>query len=247
LSSVSVLVGALLVSAGPGGTGERVVDMMVAQVDSSVITWSELVAEARLALLRRRGPEAARTAVLNDELLASVLRTMMSRELLLAEARRLQLRDPTDAEVDRALGELESRFEAAGDFKRFLMRIGFSVKNDKERAPAGLLAIVQAEIKVEAFLALVIRQNAAEIGKEAVARCVADHQGAIFESDAKEILMRQEQTARLRALIAQLEKKAAIRYDERFRQDSVLGPDTPDPDEIRCEPPKPAPALRSSP
>ncbi|MEO1339025.1 MAG: hypothetical protein AAFV29_25505, partial [Myxococcota bacterium] len=86
--------------------GFRLVDLVVADVDGAIITYSELLAEANLVLLKTRGIRVARSARLNRDLLRAILSSMVHRELLLAEIRRLQLRPVDGAEVDRRLKRL---------------------------------------------------------------------------------------------------------------------------------------------
>src|SRR5215831_13043573 len=79
----------------------HLVDMVVAQVDATVITLSRLVAETRLVLLREADAEVARASTLSQGLLNTVLKLIVQRELLLGEVRRLKLRDIPDIEVQK--------------------------------------------------------------------------------------------------------------------------------------------------
>jgi hypothetical protein len=221
----------------------QVVDMVVAQVDSTVITLSELLAETRLVLLRTHGPERARTLPLGRDLLRAVLRAMVTRELMLAEARRLQLREVPQGEVEAAVRKIRDRFGSLGDYVRFMERVGFTVPSPGSAGgtpvPPVLEAILRAERLVERFIALRVRSNA-PVRPERAKACYLRHRdrlgGRSFE-DARPVVeqvLREERAERtLRALITELEARATIRYAPDFKpsggllEDAEVEGDTP--------------------
>ena len=223
----------------------RLVDMVVAQVESTVITLSELIAEARLALLADAGAKFEREAVIDQALLDAVLRMMVSRELLLAEARRLQLQDVRDEEVLAELSKLRNHFEAKGDFGRFLERIGFSYSEADITplgpAPPALLAILRANVQVQQFIAFRIRSEHAS--EQEIIRCYRANSRAVGLrplQDVRPAIERSIESARrsgqLRGWIAKLHAKANVRYSPGFRQDFDK-PEKEPPEEgltIRC-------------
>lgn len=214
---------ALLLAQAPE---HHLVDMVVAQVDSSVITFSELVAETRLVLLKTGGAELARVGTLSDALFAAVLRTMVVRELVLNEVRRLKLRDVPDPEIKAALEVLRSRFVAPADFERFLEKSGFSEpgvqRTNELDAPPSLIAIVTADLQVERFLDVRVRRNIIVRESEVIACHEANAElfRELSPTDARaEIRMRLEDEQRERALfalISSLEKRATVRYTPGF-------------------------------
>lgn len=221
-------------SAAPeAAPSERLVDRVVAEVGGTVITLSELEFETRLVLLKARGPEVAWAARLEPELLSAVLHSIVHRELLLAEVRRLQLRDPDPEIVDRAADELESRFVSAGDFSRFLERVGIKDAQDTQRVPAALAAILKAELLVERFLDVRIRLNT-DPTREEVRACFDKNAsklgGRSFETLRERIAQRireeREQRA-LESLVEQLAKRTEVVYLQPF--------EPPDPDREKVE------------
>lgn len=155
------LAGAGRAAAAPEPSWRRV-DHVAAEVGAAVITRSELEAEARLALLRARGADMARTAALSQPLLTSVARAMVQRELLLAEARRLQVREASQEEVRARAAALLGLFESEADALRFFERIGFSLpppgEGDRTTPPA-LADVLRAEIQLERFVELRVRPS----------------------------------------------------------------------------------------
>lgn len=228
----------------------RLVDMVVAQVDTTVITWSELLAETRLVMLRSRGPEFARSGAITEPLLQAVLRSIVSRELLLSEARRLHLRDVAEADVQGVLGEIGALFETPGDHQRFLERIGFSTPvrrpsaaPDPQVAPPGLVAVLRAELQVARFIQLRIRPGI--VLREAdVQRCyelnrhlLGDEPLAGVRPLIERALRQARSDAALAALVAQLERRTTVRYSAGFELPPMGRPEEAAPRdalELRC-------------
>lgn len=215
------------------GAEHHLIDMVVAQVDATVITLSELVAETRLYLLRTGGPEVARAARLSQGLLTRVLRVIVSRELLLGEIRRLKLRDVPDQDVARAIADLERRFAAPSDWQRFLERTGLREAGPAGRfgAPSGLVAIVLAELEVERFLDVRIRRNLS-VRESDLVLCYevnrplfgAQPLDEVRERIRERILEDREIRAR-DALVRDLEKKVTVRYAPGFELEATDEPE----------------------
>ncbi|MEL7369405.1 MAG: hypothetical protein AAFN74_10865, partial [Myxococcota bacterium] len=204
--------------------GFRLVDLVVADVDGAIITYSELLAEANLVLLKTRGIRVARSARLNRDLLRAILSSMVHRELLLAEIRRLQLRPVDGAEVDRRLKRLRDRFSDEAAWRRFLVEAGFvSADAPPESYPASIRARERAEAQVDQFLKVRVRLNVvvteADIAKCFRARRAVFGSGARLSMVAPRIraqLRHQRETFALVDLISQLTTRASIRYEAEF-------------------------------
>lgn len=219
---VGLVLGAVVGSAPAEGQGLgpwRRVDHVVAEVGPAVITRSELEAEARLALLRARGPDVARTAGLSEALLVSVLRGMVQRELLLAEARRLQIREASQDEVRVRARALLATFESEADALRFFERVGFSLPalEDAERTPPGLLDLLRAEVQLERFVELRVRPTSVVRTADVAACYQADpgqFGGRTLEEARADIEAAIRETAGDRALaglLVQLARRTPVR------------------------------------
>ncbi|MFO0726940.1 MAG: SurA N-terminal domain-containing protein [Myxococcota bacterium] len=221
---------AVALSAGPAGAEEHLIDGVVAQVDAAVITRSELWAEARIVLLRSRGASVARSAELTDELLRSVLRNIVSRELLIAEARRLKMREVPEDEVDRELRRIVEAFATNSDFARFMESLGLTIE-PQGGPPPELVAIVRSERMVERFVALRIRQSFV-IKEKDIERCYSANQGRLGSVSLSEVrpvieeLIRDARTERaLSGVLEQLEKRATLRFQPGFDVRGRFGAD----------------------
>lgn len=223
-----VLLGLLLVArpalaqsdpTAPAPRADRLVDMVVAEVGTTVVTLSELVAQTRLVLLRTRGPDIAWSADITPPLLSAVLESIVNRELLLAEVKRLQLRDPDPAVLERAATQLAARFATPGDFDRFLERAGFrDIGADSSEMPPALVAILKAELLAERFLDVRVRLNA-QASVEEITACYEKNRGRFDGRPITEVqgrigqrIREQKEQRALELLIEQLEERTPIVY-----------------------------------
>jgi len=198
---------------------ERLVDLVVAQVDTTVITFSELMAEARLVLLRTRGLELARSAAISEQLLLSLLRSIVHRELILGEVRRLNLQVPEE-EVERAIAALRRKFPTPEDYQRFMDLTGF---RDPVSGQTPLLAtVIRHELMIERYLDLRVRLNVV-IPDSDLLRCFEANETKFFgrsfaemKSRIQVVLREQRERRALADLIEQLEARAKIRYSPGF-------------------------------
>lgn len=241
----SALLGLLLAS-GAARTEPQLVDMVVAEIDLRIVTYSELTAEARLAVLEQRGPVFAAKAVLNLDLLRAVLRNVLARELLLAESRRLQLREVSTAEVDEELAKMRRRFARHAEYIQFLESLGFEVseevRQDESKSPSELVSTLRANLQVAKFIELRIRPNVL-VRDADVKRCFQRNQARLSGqslAEARPLIERtlrdELQAAALRDLLAQLEAQASLRFAPDFRLEIAvqdLGA-ARDPATLRC-------------
>ncbi len=209
---------------GPlGGEAYRIVDMVVADVDGAVVTYSELLSEANLVLLRLRGAEVARSARLHRGLLRVVLESMVNRELLLGEIRRLQMRPVAGGEVDELVVELRRRFDDEAGWQGFLVRAGYRGPSDPElTVPEPLRARLRAEAQIEEFLDVRIRFNIVVTERD-IAECYRVHRalfgGASLQLVGPQIrrqIYAQREAKALEELIEQLRARAKTRIDPEF-------------------------------
>ena len=210
--------------------------MVIAEVDTTVITYSELLAETRLVLVRSGGPRLALAQSLSKPLVLAVLRAMVHRELLLAEMRRLQLgKAPEDGVLD-ALSSVRRRFATDGDYLRFLERAGFAELGAEDLAPQSLLAILRAEQQVDRFLDIRIRL-AAVISEADLYACyqanAARFSGRSFaqvQDLLRNTLQAQREREALKSLVEQLARRARIQYAKGYEP----GPLQEEPSALRC-------------
>lgn len=208
----------------PQGANAHLVEMVVAQVDSTAITLSEVMAQTRLVLLRTRGLDVARTAVIRKPLMLAVLRSMVHRELLLGEVRRLNLQAPQE-EVDKTLAGIRRQFPTPEDYERFMDATGF---RDPVTGDTGLLSgAVRGELQAERYLDLRVRLNVA-IKESEMRRCYQVNEQRFFGRSFGQMrprieleLRKQREQKALAELIEQLEGRAKIRYAPGFEPPPV--------------------------
>ena len=196
------------------------VDYTVAEVDGTVVTRSELVAEARLTLLRGYGPSVARTAELTPELLSALLEVVVHRKLLLAELRRLQLEQVPPGTLEKARDVLRSRFSGPQEQAAFWVAVGLARPTETydRTAPPALEAILREEIAVDLFVDVRIRAGIV-LDEQAVVRCI-EANSQIFSGKpldqtrarVRARLREQHEQEALSRLLGQLKRRADLRY-----------------------------------
>jgi hypothetical protein len=211
----------------------QVIDLVVAEVDKRIITLSELLAETRLVLLRQGGPASARGATIGKPLLMAVLRSIVARNLLLGEARRLNLSVLPAEDTRNALRDIRRLFANRGEYVRFLERFGFSIgaealSSASAPVPALLAQIIHDELEVERFVALRI-DSSLVVSQDDIRECYLD-QIDVFGGQAlklvqgriEESLREYRAERRLLRLVTQLQQKTRIRFTSNFKSEGPL-------------------------
>ncbi|MBN2493470.1 MAG: SurA N-terminal domain-containing protein [Deltaproteobacteria bacterium] len=112
---------------GPLSAGEQgvLVDEVVAVVNKQVITHSEVREEALLILVERRG-QAGLDREITPAFLAEVLDFLINQQVLLDEARRVELPPVSPDEVEQLLAGFRDRFSSREAYARFLLEHGLA-------------------------------------------------------------------------------------------------------------------------
>jgi len=139
-------------NASSEGEGQ-VIDLVVAEVGDEVITLSELIAETGWVLVRTRGPEVALEGGLPRSLLRSVLESMVNRQLLLQELRRLQLEDMEPGAVDAEFSRFARRFASDAQAAAFYSSYGYE-EPEPGQPPPLLARRIRIDLRVDRFLTM---------------------------------------------------------------------------------------------
>ena len=111
-----------VVSAGEVEAG-TLIDQVVAVVGKEIVTESELMVEARVALAFREG-EAAATAELPAELLLSLRDYLVNQLCVMLTARRLGGPPVSQSRINSAMDDFRSQFTSDVSYSAFLRRYG---------------------------------------------------------------------------------------------------------------------------
>jgi hypothetical protein len=177
-----------------GAAGE-VLDRAVAQVDGRVITQSELEFEARVALVRAGGVEAA-FAPLDDSALKDALDLAIGQRLEEREADKLQAYPLDEGEVEAAVTAFKARFPAAPEYERFLARY----EADAQQVAAILGRSLRTAKILDGKLRLRAQVSEAEV-RRAYDRSAADLSPATYE-ELREPLRQKLVSERMKQLTA---------------------------------------------
>lgn len=105
----------------------NLVDWIVAVVDKEVVTRTELVAEARIALAYRGG-ETSEEAALDDEFLRDFRDYLINQILIADQARRLGAAEVSEEEVGAELERFASGFRSVSAYEAFLRRYDIALE-----------------------------------------------------------------------------------------------------------------------
>lgn len=203
-------------------------DRAVARVERTVLTLTELLAEARLTLLREGRPYAAERLALEPKeleavlqaigqdttnqdaerlgaFLSSVLAQMVQRTLLLTEVRRLQLREIPEEEVVEAYEALLRVIPDRVRLREALAAAGFGVSDDPmgRGPPPALAAVLRAELSAERLVELRAR-TLPPISEEELQACYATLEKQLGSPGLERVRRALEHAMRLDRLTARI-------------------------------------------
>jgi hypothetical protein len=116
---------ACVILGAPVGSGGTEIERVVAVVDKEVITETELLTEARVALAMRSGERAA-SAPLDPELVRSFRDYVVDQTLVAIQVRRLGSVEISDEEIDEHTWQFMQRFNSTSAYHAFLRRFGIN-------------------------------------------------------------------------------------------------------------------------
>ncbi|HET9452087.1 MAG TPA: hypothetical protein VFO83_14450 [Aggregicoccus sp.] len=209
--------GAQQVAAPPAAPGGRVLDRVVAVVESQVLTQSTLEFETRVALIERGGVQAAE-APLDEEILRGALELALSQRLQVLDADRLQA-FPADPQ------ELQARHA------RFVASIGgepalqaFLARHEVDAE--ALLAVLERALRAEHILDSRIRLRA-QVSEAEVRRFYDAHAAELGGSYAsvraavRERLVRERYSQLAKAELASVRRSPLVRRVAPFAREAA--------------------------
>jgi hypothetical protein len=210
----------LLGTASAAGRDPRIVEQVVAVVETSasprprVITLTRLEMEARIALISR-GATGAAEADLDLPALRAGLSWLVDQTLLLDEVVRLQVFEVDRAEALEELRRFQARFAAPADYRAFLSRYDITEEE--------LLVVLRRMLRVQRYLDSRVsgaaRVREADVDRLLRERGVEARPGAAGDrarADARARLSRERTQREVEALLADLRGRATIRILESF-------------------------------
>jgi peptidyl-prolyl cis-trans isomerase SurA len=132
----------------PVGARAFLIDRVAAVVNQEVITESEVDRAVRSEAQRRGITGADALKSLRNEALESII----DRKLILSDARRFNIVDVTDKEVDDALAKVKARYPSEDAFKRALAEEDMSLDELRENLAEQILAVKYVDRRVRFFV-----------------------------------------------------------------------------------------------
>jgi len=132
----------------PAGARAFLIDRVAAVVNQEIITKSELDRAVRAEAQRRgvTGPEALKS------LRKEVLESIIDRKLILSDARRFNIIDVTDREVDEALAGVKARYPSEEAFTSALAEEDMTVDELRQNLAEQILAVKYVDRRVRFFV-----------------------------------------------------------------------------------------------
>ena len=182
----------------------RLIDEVVAVVESQTITLSELEAETRLRLVEQAGIADA-DALPDRALLAASLRRVIEERIVLAEVDRLKLFDLDRAEVDAAFARLRGKFGSQPRWESFARSLQLT---DEEIA-----AVLAREIRVARYLdnRLKLAAQVRESELDEALRARGGDESHAAREELRQRLSREKYDRLLGELLGDLRRRAGVR------------------------------------
>jgi hypothetical protein len=197
-ATLAALLAAALAPAAVAGE-RRLVDEVVAVVESQTITLSELAAETRIRLVEQQGGQVA-DAVPDRPLLAASLRRMVEERIVLAEVDRLKLFDLDRSEVESAMARLKRSLGAQDRWEAFTR----SLQLTDEEVAAALAREIRVARYLDNRLKLAAQLRDSELDEALRGRAPP---GKVEREALRQKLAREK----YERLLADLRKRAAVR------------------------------------
>jgi hypothetical protein len=201
-ATLAALLAAALAPAAVAGE-RRLVDEVVAVVESQTITLSELAAETRIRLVEQQGGQVA-DAVPDRPLLAASLRRMVEERIVLAEVDRLKLFDLDRSEVESAMARLKRSLGAQDRWEAFTR----SLQLTDEEVAAALAREIRVARYLDNRLKLAAQLRDSELDEALRGRAPP---GKVEREAFRQKLAREKYERLLADLLADLRKRAAVR------------------------------------
>jgi hypothetical protein len=198
----ALVIAVVLCVALPASGARKLMDEVVAVVDTHSITLSELQAETRVRLAQDEGPGVA-SLPLDRRLLAASLRKTIEERVVIAEVERLKLFDLDRGEVDRLVARLRARFSSEANWEAFTRFI--------ELTEEEIAVILGRELRVSRYLDNRLKLAAQLRDGDIVSAEGGRKLNAAEREALREKLGAEKYQRLLQDLLAELRKRATVR------------------------------------
>ncbi|GAB4294506.1 MAG: hypothetical protein Kow0090_09250 [Myxococcota bacterium] len=110
---------------GNGKNGGLLNDRVEVVIGGVPLTFCEIEAEARIALARRQGGQAA-DGYITQSLHEAVREFLINQYIVISEANLLQIFNISDAELEKELVKFKENFKSDDEYRKFLAEIGLN-------------------------------------------------------------------------------------------------------------------------
>ena len=195
----------------PGSSAVIVLDRILAVVNGEVISLSDVESDLFYFSKVEPPPQRDLGGTLSDSAIRTGIRELINQKLLLAEAKRFDVEDPTERQIDHELEIIQNRFPSPAAFEMALRRNAMTPEDLRQR--------VKEHLRVNRFVDQRIRFFVILLPEE-ISQYYSENQGKFqhktYEEAEKEIemfLTEAKAKGKLEAYLSNLKTKASIQIN----------------------------------
>ncbi len=184
-----------------------VLDRVLAVVNGEIISLSEV--ESELIFFDQLNPDQEKR--FSDSVIQAETQKLIDHKLLLAEAKRFDVEDPTPQKIQKKLEEIQKRFSTTASFEKALRQNAMTLEDLKQKITEHLIVDGFIDQRIR-FFVIVLPEEISHY----YAENQADFQGKSFnevEKDIERILLEQKEVKKLEDYLRILKNKASIQIN----------------------------------
>jgi hypothetical protein len=184
-----------------------VLDRVLAVVNGEIISLSEVESE----LMFFDQVNSGQGKDLSDAVIQTGIQKLIDHKLLLAEAKRFDVEDPTQDEIQGRLQEIQKKFNTSGGFEKTLRQNTMTLEDLKQRIAEHLMVDRFIDQRIRFFVIVL---------PEEISRYYAENQAEFqsrpldkVEKEIERMLLEQKQKTKLEDYLTTLKNKANIQIN----------------------------------
>lgn len=184
-----------------------VLDRVLAVVNGEIISLSEV--ESELIFFDQVNPAPEKG--FSDSDIQAGIQKLIDHKLLLAEAKRFDVEDPTPKQIQEKLEEIQKRFSTPGGFEKTLRQNAMTLEDLKQKIAEHLIVDRFIDQRIRFFVIVLPEEIASYYAEHQ-----ADFQGRPLdevEKDIERILLEQKEKTKLEDYLTKLRTKANIQIN----------------------------------
>ncbi len=184
-----------------------VLDRVLAVVNGEIVSLSEV--ESELIFFDQVNPAPEKG--FSDSDIQAGIQKLIDHKLLLAEAKRFDVEDPTPKQIQEKLEEIQKRFSTPGGFEKALRQNAMTLEDLKQKIAEHMIVDRFIDQRIRFFVIVLPEEIASYYAEHQ-----ADFQGRPLdevEKDIERILLEQKEKTKLEDYLTKLRTKANVQIN----------------------------------